>query len=106
MIVIIAISSLAFILETEYVLMEAMSHQFDIIEVRHCFGMVMSRISRRPPPQILCISVFTFDLSARALLAPNYRQFWKDVYNWIDLVAIVPFFAVLVFPEHSVSSVY
>ncbi|XP_076327543.1 potassium voltage-gated channel protein Shaker-like isoform X2 [Tachypleus tridentatus] len=42
-----------------------------------------------------CIVWFTFELLVRFLACPNKLAFFKDVMNFIDLVAIIPYFITL-----------
>ena len=57
---------------------------------------------RGPPPsrsddpfwviETICICWFSFEVTARFLCSPNKFEFWKDVMNMIDIVAIIPYF--------------
>jgi hypothetical protein len=42
--------------------------------------------------QVFCISCFTFDLAIRGLLCPTKKAFVKDYFNWVDLVAVLPYY--------------
>lgn len=42
--------------------------------------------------ETVCICWFSFEVTARFLCSPNKIEFWKDVMNMIDIVAIIPYF--------------
>ncbi|CAF3669036.1 unnamed protein product, partial [Adineta steineri] len=42
--------------------------------------------------QAICITFFTLEFLLRLVTCPSYFKFIKSVLNWIDLLAIVPFF--------------
>ncbi|XP_072519370.1 shaker-related potassium channel tsha2-like [Salminus brasiliensis] len=46
--------------------------------------------------ETLCIAWFTFELLARFFACPSKSAFYKDIMNTIDLVAIAPYFVVLI----------
>jgi len=46
--------------------------------------------------ETVCIVWFTFELSVRLLSCPSKLSYFRDVMNFIDLVAIVPYFVTLV----------
>ena len=39
-----------------------------------------------------CVVVFTIEFVGRVLSCPDLKQFVGDFLNWIDLMAIVPFY--------------
>ena len=39
-----------------------------------------------------CIYIFTVEVCARIFSTPNQRNFWTDFFNWIDILAILPFY--------------
>ncbi|KAL1455918.1 hypothetical protein WDU94_000683 [Cyamophila willieti] len=45
--------------------------------------------------ETLCIIWFTFELSVRFLACPNKLNFFRDVMNIIDIIAIIPYFITL-----------
>ncbi|XP_037911858.1 potassium voltage-gated channel protein Shaker isoform X2 [Hermetia illucens] len=45
--------------------------------------------------ETICIIWFTFELSVRFLACPNKFNFFKDVMNIIDIIAIIPYFITL-----------
>lgn len=45
--------------------------------------------------EYFCISWFTFEVSARLLLSPNPRKFFKHPLNLIDIVSVLPFYFTL-----------
>ncbi|UJR30490.1 hypothetical protein I4U23_018023 [Adineta vaga] len=42
--------------------------------------------------QAKCIAFFTLEFLLRLATCPSYLKFFKSILNWIDLVAIVPFY--------------
>lgn len=46
--------------------------------------------------EIICIIWFTFEFSARVVVAPQKHLFVKSIMNWIDFLAILPFYVELV----------
>ena len=44
----------------------------------------------------VCVTWFTIELSIRFMVCPNRVQFLKNIMNWIDLLAIIPFFLDLI----------
>ena len=42
--------------------------------------------------QAICIGFFTVELLARILTTPSICRFLKNAMNWIDLIAIIPFY--------------
>lgn len=59
--------------------------------------------SREKAPTILdyieyvCITWFTFEFGIKFFVAPNKLKFLKSILNWIDLIAIIWFYADLVY---------
>lgn len=45
--------------------------------------------------ETICIIWFTFELSVRFLACPNKFNFFRDVMNIIDIIAIIPYFITL-----------
>lgn len=45
--------------------------------------------------ETICIVWFTFELSVRFLACPNKLNFFRDVMNIIDIIAIIPYFITL-----------
>ncbi|XP_070796097.1 delayed-rectifier potassium channel regulatory subunit KCNS1 [Pituophis catenifer annectens] len=45
--------------------------------------------------EYFCISWFTFEVTARLLLAPNLRKFFKHPLNLIDIISVLPFYFTL-----------
>ncbi|CAF1395527.1 unnamed protein product [Rotaria sordida] len=45
--------------------------------------------------QSVCIGFFTIELILRIISAPSFIDFVKDIMNWIDIVAVVPYFIAL-----------
>ncbi|KAJ8979092.1 hypothetical protein NQ317_019620, partial [Molorchus minor] len=45
--------------------------------------------------ETICIIWFTFELSVRFLACPNKLHFFRDVMNFIDIIAIIPYFITL-----------
>ena len=39
-----------------------------------------------------CIYIFSIEVGARVFSTPNHRHFWTDFFNWIDILAILPFY--------------
>ena len=40
----------------------------------------------------ICVTWFTFELAIRFIVCPSRIKFIKDIMNWIDFLAIIPFF--------------
>lgn len=51
--------------------------------------------------ETLAIVVFTVDFGLRVTTCPNLMKFSKDVMNWIDLAAIVPYYVFLMLASSS-----
>ena len=52
--------------------------------------------------EILCVAVFTIDFSVRAACCwylGTGTVFWEEIYNWIDIMAIAPFFLTMLWPN-------
>eukprot|EP01104_Vermistella_antarctica_P001348 TRINITY_DN113_c0_g2_i1.p1 TRINITY_DN113_c0_g2~~TRINITY_DN113_c0_g2_i1.p1 ORF type:complete len:429 (+),score=112.02 TRINITY_DN113_c0_g2_i1:226-1512(+) len=47
--------------------------------------------------EVISIAVFTIEFLVRLASTPDYRKFVKGVLNWIDFLAIVPFYIELLF---------
>lgn len=48
-----------------------------------------------------CVSYFTIDILLRFLSAPIKKKFLKEVLNWFDLLAVLPFYVELLLGENS-----
>ncbi|CAF0893519.1 unnamed protein product [Adineta ricciae] len=46
--------------------------------------------------QAICIGFFTLEFLLRLVSCPSYLQFLKSILNWIDILAIVPFYIRLI----------
>eukprot|EP00659_Diplonema_papillatum_P004733 gene4733-7274_t len=47
--------------------------------------------------EAVCTAVFTVELIARAATTPERNEFFRDVYTWIDIFSVIPFyFAVII----------
>ncbi|XP_053099401.1 potassium voltage-gated channel subfamily S member 1 isoform X1 [Hemicordylus capensis] len=46
--------------------------------------------------EYFCIAWFTFEVTARLLLAPNRKKFFKHPLNLIDIISVLPFYFTLV----------
>lgn len=49
----------------------------------------------------ICVAWFTLELLVRFIFCPEKLAFFKKVMNWIDFLAIVPFYISLVYPSES-----
>lgn len=49
----------------------------------------------------ICVAWFTLEFVVRFIFCPNKLQFFKKIMNWIDLLAIVPFYISICFQEGS-----
>lgn len=49
----------------------------------------------------VCVTWFTIELSIRFIVCPSRLRFIKDVMNWIDFLAIIPFFIELFFRDNN-----
>ena len=76
----IFVSTLSFVLETVEAIREAARDELGVIET-------------------FCIVVFTVELAVRFLTCPNQCVFLQGVFNWVDLLAIVPFYFELLLPQ-------
>ena len=47
----------------------------------------------------ICVAWFTLELLIRFIFCPTKMIFWKKIMNWIDLLAIVPFYISLIFNQ-------
>lgn len=45
--------------------------------------------------ETICIVWFTFEIIVRIICCPNQRNFFRDVMNIIDIMAIIPYFITL-----------
>ncbi|EQC29463.1 hypothetical protein SDRG_12711 [Saprolegnia diclina VS20] len=52
-----------------------------------------------------CVFLFTAELALRSACAPNFWHFTCDVFNWVDLMSIVPFYLELSLNTKNTSSV-
>lgn len=70
----IAVSTISFVMETVVSVKESLgADTFVVIEV-------------------ICISGFTVEVVLRLVSTPSYRAFFTDFFNWIDLMAVLPFY--------------
>eukprot|EP01065_Artemidia_motanka_P048205 TRINITY_DN7724_c4_g1_i1.p1 TRINITY_DN7724_c4_g1~~TRINITY_DN7724_c4_g1_i1.p1 ORF type:complete len:637 (+),score=180.69 TRINITY_DN7724_c4_g1_i1:143-2053(+) len=42
--------------------------------------------------EFACVSVFTIEFVGRCIGAPSARAYWMELFTWIDLLAILPFY--------------
>ena len=47
--------------------------------------------------ECVCVGLFTVDFVVRALTCPEFKEFRGDLMNWVDFIAIVPFYIELCF---------
>jgi hypothetical protein len=47
--------------------------------------------------ECICVAAFTVDFIVRALTCPSFKAFRSDLMNWVDFIAIVPFYIELAF---------
>eukprot|EP01062_Namystynia_karyoxenos_P014353 TRINITY_DN15167_c0_g1_i1.p1 TRINITY_DN15167_c0_g1~~TRINITY_DN15167_c0_g1_i1.p1 ORF type:complete len:761 (+),score=127.92 TRINITY_DN15167_c0_g1_i1:183-2465(+) len=50
--------------------------------------------------EALCVSFFTLELIVRAVATPTRIRFWKEVFTWIDVLSILPFYISLFVDEN------
>jgi hypothetical protein len=46
--------------------------------------------------QVICVGFFTIELFLRILTTPSLFDFVKDLMNWIDVIAVIPFYITIV----------
>ena len=51
--------------------------------------------------EVVCVSCFTVELVLRTASTPNYRKYFKSFYTWVDVVAIFPFYAEMLFTQNT-----
>lgn len=85
MIMLIILSTGTFVLETVDAVREAIPDALAIIEM-------------------ICIAAFTLEVVLRLATAPSYRLFFTDPFTYIDVLAILPFYAELAIPTASGAS--
>ena len=51
--------------------------------------------------ETVCISMFTIEFGFRVSSTPNYKSFASDFLNWVDFIAILPFYIELASPAGS-----
>ena len=44
--------------------------------------------------EYICIIFFTSEIIARVIVCPNKCDFFKELFNWIDLCSVIPFYVV------------
>ena len=47
----------------------------------------------------LCVTWFSFEVMLRIIVSPSKGKFFKNIMNWIDLCAIIPYFISLAFTD-------
>lgn len=52
---------------------------------------------RRFVMETICVAAFSVDFVVRAATCPSFGDFKADIMNWVDFVAIVPYYVTLVF---------
>ena len=57
--------------------------------VRIVFSMFWSSL---PSLQVICIAFFSLEVFSRMAVSPSKKAFFLDMFNWVDLVAVVPFY--------------
>lgn len=55
--------------------------------------------------EAFCIAVFTLEVLLRLLSTPSCSGYFKDTFNWIDIVSIIPFYVELAIPASGASSI-
>ena len=50
--------------------------------------------------QAICIGFFTIEVLLRIISTPSLIDFMKNVMNWIDILAIIPFYIILIIRLH------
>ena len=51
----------------------------------------------------ICVAWFTVELTIRLIFCPEKKAFFKNIMNWIDFLAIVPFYISLAFSSRNTS---
>lgn len=52
--------------------------------------------------EAIAVSWFTVDISLRFICCPNKVRFVKNLHNWVDLMAIVPFYLTVLWPNNRI----
>jgi len=85
---VILVSTLTFTLETEINCKPFSLDEHDFLTTENC--LVFEDIWKHS--EIVAVSVFTFEFACRLISTPSKRRFAAGLMNWIDLVAILPFY--------------
>jgi len=86
--VVILISTLSFTLETELNCKEFSLAEHDFLTPENCemFELTWTYC------EYVAVAVFTFEFVCRLLSTPSKRRFMTGMMNWVDLIAILPFY--------------
>ncbi|KAA0146553.1 hypothetical protein FNF27_07591 [Cafeteria roenbergensis] len=55
--------------------------------------------------EAFCIAVFTLEVLLRLVSTPSCSGYFKDTFNWIDIISIIPFYVELAIPASGASSI-
>jgi len=87
---IISASTVSFCLETEFNC--SMIDEWHSVTPANCSAWELAWVWLEG----IAVVIFTIELLLRAVSAPEYRRFWRDGFNWIDVLAILPFYINLI----------